>query len=186
MLDSAAVAEFRYSPQGNVGMLDTINLNSGDTLSLSVAVGGTANTYMWVKGEDTVIDGATESSFHIDSVDVDDAGSYYAFIQNTIVTGLDIFSERTEVTVAPPSGVDEIDFEGLQVLGNPVDDRLQIKSDELIHMVSVFNANGQLVSRTSYNDARNVQVEMSNFTSGLYYVMLQNDIKYQTIKVVKK
>jgi Leucine-rich repeat (LRR) protein len=178
------VEEFNYSPQANVGMADTIDLNTGDTLTISAEVGGSANMYTWVKGVDEVIDGQTEASLQIDSVTVDDSGSYFVLVQNATVPGLDIFSEATVVNVSPPSGVDEVPFEGLKVLGNPVDQRLLISSDELITQVSVFSVDGQLIYR-QFPASNNVDIDMATYTSGLYVVMLQNETKYQIIKIAK-
>jgi hypothetical protein len=165
-------------------MLDSIDLNVGDTLMIASNVGGTANMYTWVKGEDTVIDGQTEAGLQIDSVVVEDSGSYYVLVQNTTVPGLDIFSEPTVVNVTPPSGVDEVPFEGLKVLGNPVNERLVITSDELISQVSIFSVDGQLIYR-QFPASNNVDIDIATYTSGLYLVMLQNETKYQIIKIAK-
>lgn len=87
------VAEFNYSPQANVGMPAAIDLMMGETLNLSVDVGGSANIYTWITGEDTVIEGATETTYQKEGVTVEDALSYKALIQSNLVPGLDIFSE---------------------------------------------------------------------------------------------
>ncbi len=131
------------------------------------------------------IDGAEASTYQNDSVTVDDSGMYMARVQNTIVTGLEILTETTTVTVLAPSGVHEVPFEGLKVLGNPVGEKLLIKSDELISQVSVFSVDGQLVAR-QFNDANDVNLNMTGYRSGVYLVVIQNESKYQTIKVVKE
>ncbi|GLR17892.1 T9SS type A sorting domain-containing protein [Portibacter lacus] len=179
------VAEFNYSPQANVGLPEVLELNSGDTLRLAVNVGGTANTYTWFKGEDDVIAGATESNLQIDSVAVEDSGEYGAFVQNTLVPGLDIFSNKFTVTVTPPSGTEEIDFEGLKVYGNPVNERIILTSDENISDLFVYDVNGKMVMKFDVN-AQNVDVNVTGLNAGLYIILIANDAKYQTIKFVKK
>ncbi|WP_235296268.1 T9SS type A sorting domain-containing protein [Portibacter marinus] len=179
------VEEFRYSPQANVGDSTALDLDTGDTLAISVNVGGSSNVYTWIKGEDMVVEGAEEATLQIDSVTTEDSGSYFALVQSPLVPGLDIFSEPTTVSVAPPSGLVELTFDGLKIYGNPVGEKVRIQSEEVIGKVSVFNAAGQLVFRQSYN-AKDIQLNLGHLHAGLYHIMLQDDQKYQTISVVKK
>ena len=183
--EDTLVAEFKYSPQANIGMAQMIDLNSGDTLKLGYEVGGSANMYMWILGEDMVIDGATEANFQIDSVSVDDSGDYKVMIQSTLVPGLDIFSEPQTVLVTPPSGLEEVDFKGLRVLGNPVGENVIITSDEAIQNMYLYDIDGKLLNQKLNVNATNVSMNVTGLTSGIYVLIVSNDSKYQTIKLIK-
>lgn len=180
------VEEFNYSPQANVGMAGMMDLNSGDTLRLTSDVGGSANIYTWIIGEDTVIDGATEANYQKDSVTVDDSGDYRVLVQSELVPGLDIFTEPIAVTVTPPSGLEEVDFKGLRVLGNPVVDRVLITSDEAIQDMFLYNLDGKLVNQRRNINTTSINMNVTGLNSGIYFLVVSNDVKYQTIKLVKE
>jgi gliding motility-associated-like protein len=91
-----------YSPQNLVGIADSFLLNQGDTLSLSIPVGGSANQYQWQKdGVDIV--GATNDLLELASVTTADNGIYKLLISNSIVSGLTLESAEIVVNVEPPS-----------------------------------------------------------------------------------
>lgn len=73
-----------------------LNLNTGDTLTLSVEAEGTEPlSYQWFKDNET-IPGATNSTFEKGNVTSDDAGTYYCVISNECGS---ITSQNTTVTV---------------------------------------------------------------------------------------
>ncbi len=89
----------RYSPQAKVGTVQHFSPNSGDTLFLSVSVGGSANTYQWYK-DDVLIRGATNAIYKITNYNPStDAGIYYCKINNTIATTLTLESQKIYVGV---------------------------------------------------------------------------------------
>jgi len=183
--DDAAVEEFRYSPQANVGMPATIELMAGDTLRLSIDVGGTANMYQWIIGEEDAIDGATEAMYQKDDVTAEDAVKYKVLIQNSLVPGLTLFSEFFSVLVDGVSGIEEQEFEGLKVLGNPVGHLLRIEADELIENLSLFDMTGRLLEQRSIN-SQSLSLPVDHLQAGVYFAVLRSGNKFHTIKVLKK
>jgi len=127
------VAEFNYSPQANVGMAQTIELMTGDTLNLSVDVGGSANM--------------TEATYTKEGVAVADALLYKVLVQSSLVPGLDIFSEVFTVKVDGVLGIEEQQFDGLKVYGNPVGHTLRMEADEPIESLQIFDVTGKLMQQ---------------------------------------
>ncbi len=179
------VAELNYSPQATVGMPTLIELMAGDTLRLSIDVGGTANMYQWIIGDEDAIDGATEAMYQKDDVTAADAVKYKVLIQNTLVPGLDLFSEFFSVLVDGVSGIEEQEFEGLKVLGNPVGNTLRIEADENIEMLSLFDMTGRLLEERSINN-HSIRLAVDHLQTGVYFAVLRSGNKFHTIKVLKK
>jgi hypothetical protein len=184
LTSDANVDEFRYSPQADIGITDSIVLNIGDTLTLSIDIGGTANMYTWIKDEIS-IDGATEAMYQNDSVTIEDTGNYSALVQNNLVPGLDIFRAITNVTVNNSTGLEEIPFNGLRVLGNPFGDKIIISSEETIENLHLYDLNGRLLMRNFIN-SNTAEIDATGLNAGMYIILISNDQKYQTIKMVKK
>ena len=66
---------YEYSPQNPFGIPDTIDLNPGDTLILSIANQDSALSYQWFRGTDTIT-GATDTLLIILNVTLTDSGVY--------------------------------------------------------------------------------------------------------------
>ena len=176
------VAELRYSPQANVGMETSLDLAPGDTLSLAVEVGGSANIYSWIKGADEVV--GEEASYQVDSVGADDAGDYMLLVQSSLVPGLDIFSELYTVTIGGATGIDEQYFGDIRVLGNPVGDDLRIEADEMIERINIYNVGGQEIHQELVQ-SKYISIPVGHFSPGIYFVTLRAGQKYRTIKISK-
>ena len=93
---------FRYSPQDSVGSTRDTTVSLGDSLTLSVSVGGTANLYQWTKDGGYIL-GANDSLYTIDTVTFADSGSYICRITNTIATELTLYSRPINVTLQAPA-----------------------------------------------------------------------------------
>ncbi|UCH10823.1 MAG: VCBS repeat-containing protein [Fidelibacterota bacterium] len=88
---------YDYSPQDSVGAEKDTTVEAGTSLTLSVSVGGAANTYYWMKGGFAV--GATDDTLTLDPVGESDAGDYVCRIRNTIAGSLTLYSRPIHVTV---------------------------------------------------------------------------------------
>ena len=177
------VAEFNYSPQAKVGMETTYDLAPGDTLALSVEVGGSANIYTWIKGVDEIV--GDSSAYQVDSVSAEDAGDYMALVQNPLVPGLDIFSEVIHVVIDGSTGIDEQYFGNIHVLGNPVGSDLRIEAEQTIDRIHLYNVSGQEVLQEKVK-SNLVSIPVGHLTPGMYFVTLQSGQKLHTIKVLKR
>ncbi|MFC1484685.1 T9SS type A sorting domain-containing protein, partial [Candidatus Neomarinimicrobiota bacterium] len=95
---SLAESNFLYSPQDSIGLqMDTL-LALGDTILLSVNVGGTANLYQWLK-DGIAIPGATSDTLLLGPVEPADIGTYVCRIRNTIATDLTLYSRPAHISI---------------------------------------------------------------------------------------
>ncbi len=92
-------SNFYYLYQDSVGDEVFASITEGDSYTMSVSVGGTANYYQWFKN-DTLISGATDSVYAIASAAVEDGGTYICRIRNTIATALTLYSRPIHVNVS--------------------------------------------------------------------------------------
>ena len=90
-----------YSPQDSVETSGPSQVDRGRSFTLSVEVGGTANQYQWFKN-DTLIAGATETTYTVKTADLADAGVYHCEVTNTLATALTIYSHKKRLSVASP------------------------------------------------------------------------------------
>ncbi len=91
-------SNFSYMFQDSVGEETYATVTEGDAYTMSVSVGGTANYYLWYKNG-KLINGATEASYTINSVALEDSGAYICEIRNTIATGATIYSHPIHLNV---------------------------------------------------------------------------------------
>jgi len=86
-----AIDNFQYSPQAKIGIPEIYEVLLGENKTISVSVGGTANTYQWYK-DDIEIIGATETTYTVSNFVLEDVGTYICKINNTIATELELVS----------------------------------------------------------------------------------------------
>jgi len=82
---------FKYAPQDSVGEVQNNTVPSGSNLTVSVSVDGENNKYQWKK-DGSIIPGATNPSYKINSVGFNDVGIYTCEITNTVATELTLYS----------------------------------------------------------------------------------------------
>jgi Leucine-rich repeat (LRR) protein len=90
---------FIYSPQDSIGNKLDINSRTGKSYTFSVTCGGSNNIYQWYKNN-VVIPSANDSTYTITDLNQSDTGSYTCDVNNTIVTGLTIYSRPIKLSVA--------------------------------------------------------------------------------------
>ena len=95
-------ATFVYAPQANFGAAQDTVVNINEPLIISVTVGGTNNQYQWYFGN-TLIPGATNSTYSIPSAGPQDAGIYYCEVTNTVATELTLASNPITVLISDPA-----------------------------------------------------------------------------------
>lgn len=181
--NDSAVAELNFSPQAKVGMASVLDLATGDTLSLSIAVGGSANQYSWIKDSAQV---GGDMLYEVTSVTVSDVGDYYLLVQSPLVLGLDITSETYQVNVDGITGIEDLSYFGdIKVLGNPVASNLRIEAAQIIEQVKILDLTGKQVSLETVRN-RSIDVPVGQLTPGIYFVVLRSGNFAHTLKVVKR
>ncbi|TPG38776.1 fibronectin type III domain-containing protein [Flavobacterium pectinovorum] len=68
---------------------------------------------------------------------------------------------------------------------NPIENILNIESNSIISNLEVYNLNGQLLFESKYSDAK-IAVDFKRYATGVYLVVLKQDDKKETFKVIKK
>ena len=92
------IFDFWYFPQDSVGESQMLTTFLGDTLTLSVDVGGTQNQYQWYH-DGTPLINADAADYTINSVVSADSGNYICEITNTLATNLTLYSRPIHITV---------------------------------------------------------------------------------------
>lgn len=177
------VEEFRFSPQAKVGMEMVYDLTSGDTLMLSIDVGGSANMYTWIK------DGApvgNDMMYQVDSVGLSDVGFYELLVQSTLVPGLDIMSEVQQVNVDKITSIEDFNYFGdIQLMGNPVGSNLRIETAQRVEQVRLLDLNGKMVTSMTVNSTQ-IDIPVEQLAPGMYVVVLQSGANIHSLKVLKR
>jgi hypothetical protein len=145
--------------------------------------------------------GASTWQYGVDGVEVIPAGT--AFTDNagtypTSLGGLDLFSINTNhmmwyddfnyqdsfVSILPPGGVNDLAAKGFAAYPNPVSNILNLKANETISSVAIYNILGQQVYSAKVN-AVSSTVDMSSYASGAYFVKVNIGGTEGIVKVVK-
>jgi Leucine-rich repeat (LRR) protein len=90
-----------YSPQQNIPGGGPFSKATGESITFSIPVGGSANQYQWVKDGSEIV-GATTNTYTIASTTLEDAGLYYLRIRNALVPELTLFSQSISLAVTEP------------------------------------------------------------------------------------
>jgi len=79
------------------------------------------------------------------------------------------------------------DFEkaNLSYYPNPVTDILNINYSENIIQVFIFNLSGQMIKSLNTN-SNHIEIDMSDLSSGIYFVQLKTSNKEQFVKIIKE
>ena len=77
----------------------------------------------------------------------------------------------------------------MQVYPNPCNNFVQIRSNNNLIMtyldITIYDAVGRPVYSVSFSDNSSIQLDISDFPLGIYYVKLSNDVTNETHKIIK-
>jgi len=104
--------EFIYLDQSEIGLLEDIQVNEGDTLRLEVKTAGNQNTYQWFR-EGVPIEGASQAVYFVSAAQLTDTGEYYVEIYNKEADEEIMERRPIRVTVFPKIG--KIDISPLEI-----------------------------------------------------------------------
>jgi uncharacterized delta-60 repeat protein len=68
---------------------------------------------------------------------------------------------------------------------NPVKNQLNIKSNNIINSIAVFNIDGKKIKEESYNQKEIIE-DVSNLASGIYFLNISSQETYKVIKIIKE
>lgn len=92
---------------------------------------------------------------------------------------------RLAVTVQVQLGIDDFNIFKISCSPNPVRDFLNIKANEIIRNVTVYNALGQLLIN-QINNSNDFRIDLSNLPSSNYVIKVESENKSQVFKVIKQ
>ncbi|WP_211075647.1 immunoglobulin domain-containing protein [Aquimarina sp. MMG016] len=87
---------YTYLPQNKTDNVEIKNVSVGNSITLSTVMSSNSNNYQWFKNDQPITE-ATDREFVIEAASLNDAGTYYVSVTNTVVTGLTL--ERNPITV---------------------------------------------------------------------------------------
>jgi hypothetical protein len=159
-----------------------LDLQTDDMLELTVVATGDDLMYQWYK-DDVEIDGATDATFTIDAVVVEDAGVYTVKVYNECA---EVMSARSEVTVTLLNGssVEDLMKVGLTLVGsvpNPTNGYTRISftsskpNDVRLVITDIYGREvAELINGTVQVGEHSVEFNVNeyNLGSGIYFYSL--------------
>jgi hypothetical protein len=188
---------FQYMPQDSVGSpVDTL-LSEGGSYVMSISVDGDSNLYQWHKNGE-VIEGADSCVLKIDSLSIDDSGSYVCYITNTIAVKLTLYSYAIDIDVKSSTAIRDdssLDLPNTYSLQqnypNPFNPATKIdfslpRSEKVT--IIVYDLLGQRIT-TLLNSIKSagyhsVVFDASTFSAGLYFYSIRAGNYYQIKKML--
>jgi len=181
-----------YSPQKPFGSPDSILIELGDSLKLSIAPQDSALTYQWFHNG-TSIDDETKATYSKSNPTLDDTGIYVCKSYGTALMspsmlhnpGISQFESEPIVVYtdcincfsATPNQI-RID---VTVFPNPTTRFLQIQADQYAGL-ELFDCMGAMMLKS-----RDHTIDFSNFEEGVYFVKIMDDKgNYSLKKVIYK
>ncbi|MFD2823133.1 T9SS type A sorting domain-containing protein [Lacinutrix iliipiscaria] len=113
-------------------------------------------------------------------------------IDDSVTNSAEIFFDynfpietNTTTTTFETLSVDEFEWSNaISMFPNPVRDVLEIKAEALMELISVYDVQGRKVFSKIIN-ASNTSINVSNFTSGIYFLNIQTNRGEQVEKIIK-
>jgi hypothetical protein len=81
-----------------------------------------------------------------------------------------------EVTVNVLVSTNDIVEQGIHLFPNPTSGMVQVKSDQSIHVIEIFDVTGKLVHVKTYQPQKSPVIDISSLQNGVYFL----NIKYET------
>lgn len=179
VMDAIAAADERFAYVGSDGWLSDFTYNDG---SLNLALAGPYFMY-----------------------NINGIGAWYGYNEQTVVNGdfikwgdvscgIEIAPwtyvwTQTVEPVSMPTGLNENQSGTVSVYPNPaVSETYVTLENDGMNKVSVYDAQGRLVSTTSYTAlaGEKVRISTESLTAGVYFVRVSNDNSVKTAKLIVK
>ncbi len=199
LLKCENLTQFIYGDQDSVGEKQTLNINEGDSVALSVPVDGQWTRYQWFK-DNVPLPEATDSLLIFPAVQLADSGTYFCQMTNDSLPYLILYSRPITLKVQSevsdlPSSQEPIAIPATTHLFpnypnpfNPTTTILyQLKTGSRVEL-AVFNPEGQLVKILvkGFQKPGKYQVTFTapDLPSGMYFYRLVAGNFQQTRKMI--
>jgi len=94
-----------------------------------------------------------------------------------------VITNEEQTVVAPALANQQFDMTNLKVYPNPVKNILNIQNDQAVQKAEIFDLNGRLLQSTTLT---NNQINLSQITSGIYFVKIYSNNKTGVVKITKE
>lgn len=174
-------------PEITPATVQNIKVDSTGT-ELTVTTNLTVDSYTWKYGTvsgtyDQTIADATTATY---SPMFETAGTYYLVCE--IAVGAETYTtNEIEVVVSEPVSVSQINaFAQLAIYPNPSQGIVNIKAENPISSIIVYDIMGQAVKTVSVANQNNISIDLSNNAKGIYFVKVNGNSQTITRKVIIK
>jgi len=145
----------------------------------NILVSSAKENNQWYK-DGVLIEGATNNTF-----EVDESGSFSVSVENS--SGCRSESESIVMTITAVFGND-FDDNVLSIFPNPIgDEQLTISANELSEykMIQLYNNQGMLMFTKDIGVNKVIQIDMSSFSKGIYFIHLKGESGSAVHKLLK-
>ncbi|MCB0537652.1 MAG: T9SS type A sorting domain-containing protein [Bacteroidetes bacterium] len=150
-----------------------LNFNLTISQSDSTLIAGSGFTnYQWYL-DGNAISGATSQTYTATQ-----NGTYTCQAENSGCTGT-----SNSLVVDLGTGIKDISLNGLSVYPNPANDIVNIKVNEALTAIVLFDLTGKVVKAF---DANNMQLNVADIQQGIYFLELKNNEKRSVVKLAIK
>ena len=156
-------------------------LDTSGNFIWAVNMGGASTT---ISGLSLVVDGAENvytTGYFDGTADLDPGAGVFNL---TAVVGYDYFVQKLSQTITTSIN-EHNDNNNIAIYPNPATNFIDIETDLKDYSISIFDNMGKLISKEKVNQNK-IQIDISNFSNGLYFIQLQNNDKMISKKFIKE
>jgi hypothetical protein len=158
----------------------TIEFKAGQTLADLVVEGQNIKWYL----NQNPLAGKTNKTSQVPlplTTIIVDGTTYYA---SQTINGIESV-ERLAVTVKSSTlGIDELAFKNFSYYPNPVKNVISISNDTVIDEVKFISIKGETILNQKPNSL-SAEIDLSNFSAGIYFLKVTSDGVKKTVKIIK-
>ena len=111
-------------------------------------------------------------------------GDYFLRLTSTSPTNTN-YQTPYQFNITTTLSADDNSFASFTYYPNPVKDILHLDNISLTK-ASIYSLLGQLIETKSFENSTSNTLDLTNLASGIYLIVLENDLEQKTIKVIKE
>jgi hypothetical protein len=179
---TAQSAAFSLTEKGteivaNITPAGTVSVYAPDRILLSATL-GKEYSYQWQKDKSNV-GGATNSVY-----EATQSGSYAVVVKHESCSRT---SEAVNVRIEIPLATLPIQDAHFKVFPNPTNGKVQVQFGRLFKVVNLqlTDYQGLIIQKCSFNNVSSIDLDLSNYAEGIYFLQIKTETNTQTLKLMK-
>jgi lysyl endopeptidase len=116
------------------------------------------------------------------------ADGYYNLINTTmnetIASGSKFFAEETKSFCTKLSAIETLNSAGLKIYPNPTNAKLTVSAEEIPDRVEILDLTGRCIFKM-IPQAETSEIDLSNFTNGVYFIKIETKNQAGIYKIIK-